>query len=144
MSIQKYRLIGRRQKKTMNLDLLRSRHVLLGMFLGYVFNPPSLSCTSPTNGPSNGSKTVKTGQNSAQRSGRGLTAQAGASHLRPGPHISGRGLTIAECFFTHNSLLGHPIASPFFSNESYDSPLCPRSKKPTQLITKTISKTSKA
>ena len=66
-----------------DLDLLRSRHVLLGMFLGHVFNTPSLSCTSPTNGPSNGSKTVKTGQKSR-------------SQLRPGPHISGRGLTVAE------------------------------------------------
>ena len=132
MSIQKYRLIGRRQKKTMNLDLLRSRHVLLGMFLGYVFNPPSLSCTSPTNGPSNGSKTVKTGQKSRPECEAGASqwqnAQAGASHLRRGPH---NGRTRTRHFFAHNYRLVHPIASPFFFNENYDSPLHPPSKKPT-------------
>ena len=93
-------------------------------------------------------------QKRSKRAKNPLSAQAGASHLRPGPHsgrilrpgpdISGRGLTVAECFFAHNSLLGHPIASPFFFNESYDSPLRPPSKKPTQQNTKKISKTPKA
>ena len=53
----------------MNLDLLRSRHMLLRMFLGCVLSPPSLPLSFPANGPSNGSKT---GQNS--RSGRGAAA----------------------------------------------------------------------
>ena len=117
-----------------DLDLLRSRHVLLGMFLGYVFSPPSLSCTSPANGPSNGSKTVKTGQKSRPE------CEAGASHLRRAPH---KVRTRSRRFFAHNSLLVHLIASPFFFNESYDSLLCPPSKKPTQHNTEKYQKHQK-
>ena len=54
-----------------DLDLLRSHHVLLGMILGYVFSPPSLSLTSPANGPSIGSETGKMGLNSRSDCGAG-------------------------------------------------------------------------
>ena len=83
-----------------DLDLLRSRHVLLRMFLGYVFSSPSLSCTSPSNGPSNGSKMVKTGQKSRSECEAGASQLRRGPHngrmLRRGPHISGGGLTMAE------------------------------------------------
>ena len=90
-----------------NLDLLRSRHVLLGMILGYVFNTPSLSCTSPTNGPSTGSKTVKTGQKSAQRSGRGLTSQAGASRWQNAslPITLSSGIRLLHRFFSMKAMI---------------------------------------
>ena len=72
-----------------DLDLLRSRHVLLGMFLGYVLGSPRLSLTFPVNGPSNGSKTGITTFFSAQSVRRAphwcphLTSEASASAHQP-------------------------------------------------------------
>ena len=149
-----------------DLDLLRSRHVLLRIFLGCVLGSSSLSLSFPANGPSNGSKTGKTGQNS--RSGRGAAApklgrarqRGGRAKVAAPPSRSwggrarvgaaaptGRprqsGSPDIQPLRVRIFLLEHPIASPFFFNESYDSPLRSPSKKPTQHNTKTYQKYQK-
>ena len=110
-----------------DLDLLRSRHVLLRMFLGYLLSPPSPPFSFPANGPLNGSKTGKTGQNS--RSGRGAAAPELGRARQRGGRAKVAALTsnlYASVSFSSSIRLLHH----FFFNESYDSPLCSPSKKP--------------
>ena len=163
MSIQSYAYFEELQRWNYELDLLRSRHVLLGMILGCVLSPPSLPLSFPVNGPSNGSKT---GHNS--RSGRGAAAPTGRPHQSwggrakvaapPSRSWGGRarvgaaaptgrprqsGSPDIQPLRVRIFLLEHPIASPFLFNESYDSPLRSPSKKPTQHNTKTYQKHQK-
>ena len=67
----------------LDLDILRSRHVLHGMFLGYLLGSPSLSLTSQVNGPSNGLKTVRPGQKSRPECETAALSVRWAPHCRP-------------------------------------------------------------
>ena len=84
----------------MKLDLLRSRHVLLRMFLGYFLSSPSPPLSFPANGPLNGSKTGHFGFFSRQVWGGRLIWVA---------------LRCSGASAAHNFRLVRPIASLFFS-----------------------------
>ena len=125
-----------------NLDLLRSRHVLLGMNLGCVFSPPKPFLNFPSDRALKRIRNRKTGLNS-------LPVWCGCARFGAGAptgqvrQIWGGCPNSAAHFFVHNFWLAHPIASPFFFNESYESPLRSPPKKPTQHHTKTYQKHQK-